>query len=140
MSDFSTEMERRLHAFGKDVQNLVRRVTDINAEEGFVPELDVCDTGETYFIFADLPGMSKDEIELKIKDGILTIKGERTTIAESDYTVIRRERSSGHFSRAVTLPDYIGSKDVKASFRKGVLEIRFPKISDGTTESSIKIE
>lgn len=140
MSEFAKEMEKRLHTFGKDVQNLVRKMTDINVDEGFVPDVDIFEDDKTYFIYADLPGMSKDQITLTVKEGILTIKGERKTISEAEFTITKRERKSGPFSRSVTLPEYIDTKDVKASFRKGVLEIRLPKIENGKTESSIEIE
>ena len=140
MSDFSQEMERRLHAFGKDVQNLVRKVADVTMDEGFVPEIDICESEDRYYIYADLPGMSKDEIKLTAKDGILTIKGERAAPETSGMKFTKRERSSGPFSRSVPLPDYVDTKDVKASFRKGVLEISFPKTESGDSENEIKIE
>ena len=140
MSDFSHEMERRLHAFGKDVQSLVRKLTDPIDDEGFSPRVDICEDDQSFLIYADLPGMSKDQIKLTVNDGVLFVKGERQTFSANDSTLIRQERPHGAFSRSVRLPEDVDIKDVKASFRKGVLEITFPKKVGGDGENSIEID
>lgn len=140
MSDFSREMERRLHAFGNDVQNLVRKMTDVTTTGGFVPAVDICETEDEYKVYADIPGLSKDEINLTVHENIVTIKGERLAPDASGITFAKQERPVGPFSRSLSLPDYVDTKDVKASFRKGVLEITFPKKVSGNSENSIEIE
>lgn len=117
------------------IQSEVNRVFDSffgNASGGrtrrWVPAMDVAETEDHLVLKADLPGLTRDQVEIEIKDGMLTVSGERS--AEDDEKsegFYRIERSFGRFSRSMTLPRGVDAESVDASFTDGVLEVRIPK-------------
>ena len=106
------------------------------------PSLDVFEEKDELVVKADLPGMSKDEIEVTVTENVVTIKGEKQKeeeVKEKDY--YRRERSYGSFVRSVELPCGVKSDQIKANFKDGVLEVRMPKTEEAKKKSvSIKID
>ena len=107
-----------------------------------VPSLDVFEEEDELVVKADLPGISKDEIEVTVTGNVVTIKGEKKKeeeVKEKDY--YRRERSYGSFVRSVELPCEVKSEQIKANFKDGVLEVRMPKTEEAKKKSvSVKIE
>jgi HSP20 family protein len=94
----------------------------------WIPAMDLVETADHLVLRADLPGMSEEDIEIEIKDGVLTVSGERKTEHEDKGEGYHRvERSFGRFSRSLTLPDGIDADSVNASFDRGVLEVKIPK-------------
>lgn len=94
----------------------------------WMPAMDIVEAGEHYVIKADLPGMTEADVNIEIKDNVLTISGERKAEREEKHEGFYRvERSSGSFSRALTLPEGLDPEAVTATFANGVLEVRFPK-------------
>jgi HSP20 family protein len=94
----------------------------------WIPAMDLIETGEHFVLKADLPGMSESDVNIELEKNILTISGERKTQLEEKHEgYYRLERSSGTFSRSLTLPEGIDAGGVTASFDNGVLEVRIPK-------------
>jgi HSP20 family protein len=94
----------------------------------WVPAMDLVETEDHLVLRADLPGLSRDDVELEIKDGVLTVSGERRADREEKSEgYYRVERAFGRFSRSLTLPDGIDADSVAAEFDDGVLEVRIPK-------------
>jgi HSP20 family protein len=94
----------------------------------WVPAMDLVETDEHLVLRADLPGLRKDDVNIEIKDGALTVSGERRAEhEEKSEGFYRIERAFGGFSRSLTLPDGIDADKVDASFDNGVLEVRIPK-------------
>jgi HSP20 family protein len=94
----------------------------------WLPAMDLAETGEHLILRADLPGMTEDDISIEIKDGVLTVSGERRAEQEEKAdNYYRVERAFGSFSRSLSLPEGIDADQVKAAFDKGVLEVRIPK-------------
>jgi HSP20 family protein len=94
----------------------------------WIPAMDLVETDEEYVLTADLPGLGQDDINLEFEDNVLTLSGERKAEhSERKEGYYRLERASGSFSRALTLPEGVDPEAVKASFDKGVLEVRIPK-------------
>jgi HSP20 family protein len=94
----------------------------------WIPPMDVVETEDNLVLRADLPGLDRDDIEIEVKDGILTISGERKAQHEEKREGFHRvERSFGRFSRALELPKGIEADNIEASFERGVLEVRMPK-------------
>jgi len=92
------------------------------------PAMDLVETDEHFVLRADLPGMTQEDVAIEVEDRTLTISGERRAEHEVGEEGFRRvERSFGHFSRSLTLPDGVDPDAVTAAFDKGVLEIRVPK-------------
>lgn len=104
------------------------------------PAIDVSEDGGMLRVTAELPGLEKKDIELQVKDGILTLRGEKKQEEESkDRNYHRIERRYGAFYRALALPDSVDSSKVEASFKNGVLTVTLPKREE-TRPRSIPIQ
>ena len=94
----------------------------------WVPAMDLMETDDAFVVKADLPGLERDDVSVEIKDNVLSISGERKAEHTEDQDgYVRVERSYGSFARTFQLPDGVDPDAVKASFDKGVLEVRIPK-------------
>jgi HSP20 family protein len=94
----------------------------------WVPAMDLVESDDHFVLRADLPGLGEDDVKIEIADDTLTVSGERAFEHEGRKDgFYRLERSSGTFSRSLTLPDGIDPEAIAASFDKGVLEVRIPK-------------
>lgn len=106
------------------------------------PAVDLFEDKNEIVIKAELPGMEKENVEVKLTDHMLTIKGEKKKeeeVKEENY--YRSERSYGSFIRTLELPADVHADKVKASFKNGVLEVRLPKTEEAKTkEVKVKVE
>ncbi|MEZ5445370.1 MAG: Hsp20/alpha crystallin family protein [Gammaproteobacteria bacterium] len=94
----------------------------------WVPAVDIREEQTGFVIYADLPGVKVDDIEITMEKGVLTVRGERNPENESDGAGFRRiERSRGTFYRRFSLPDSADADRIQAKSRDGVLEIFIPK-------------
>ena len=94
----------------------------------WVPPMDLVETDDHLVLRADLPGLDSDDVDIEVKDGVLTISGERKAEHEEKTDgYYRVERAFGGFSRSMTLPEHVDPDRIGASFDKGVLEVRIPK-------------
>lgn len=95
------------------------------------PAVDIRETEDSYLVHAELPGLSKDDIEITLEENILKLSGERRfekDVKEEEYH--RVERSYGAFTRAFSLPSRVDSTNVQAAFTNGVLTITVPKVEE----------
>lgn len=103
---------------------------------GFMPvSLDVAETDKAFEVMAELPGASPEDIDISLKDDMLTIKAEKK--AEKDdkqKNYHLHERSYGMFQRSFMLPAGIDSAKVEASFDKGVLKVTLPKLPEAASK------
>ena len=98
------------------------------AARRWTPAMDLLETEEEFVLRADLPGMTESDVNIELESNVLTISGERKTEHEAKKDgYYRLERSTGTFSRALTLPEGIDPEAVTANFDNGVLEVRIPK-------------
>ena len=91
---------------------------------------DVRETGDSYELDVDLPGFKKDEIQLKLEDGYLTIsaaKGVDKDQQDDQGRYIRRERYAGQCSRSFYVGEGVEARDVSARFEDGILRLSLPK-------------
>lgn len=94
----------------------------------WVPRVDVKEEGDRFVLYADLPGIDPDDIEVSMEKGLLTIKGERRSeSSEETERYSRVERRYGSFHRRFALPDSADPEGIQAHGRNGVLEITIPK-------------
>lgn len=103
--------------------------------ESAIAKFDLSENGKAVKVVADIPGMDENDVEVLVRNGVLTIKGEKKSEREEegeDFYV--SERSFGSFSRAFRLPDGVDEQAVTAKFDKGVLTVTLPKASKGKTE------
>jgi HSP20 family protein len=144
---------RELDSLQGDMNRLFDRFFEGRAPNGgsrrWIPAMDVVETDDHLVLRGDLPGMTEDEVDLEIKDNVLTISGERKAESEEKGEGYHRvERAFGRFSRSLNLPAGIDPEKVEAKFDHGVLEVRIPKpaeakptrvqIGKGTVEGSGK--
>ena len=105
---------------------------------GFVPSVDVMETKENYILDMDLPGLTEKDVEINLKNRMLSISSKKEEKKEEkkegDWLI--KERRSSSFTRKFTLPDDIDADKVNATFTNGVLKITIPR---KTEEVSKKI-
>jgi HSP20 family protein len=92
------------------------------------PAVDITDADKAYEITAELPGIDEKNVEVKVANGVLTIKGEKQEEKEEkkkDYYL--RERNYGSFERSFQVPDGVDTDKIEANFKKGVLTVTLPK-------------
>lgn len=97
-------------------------------EGQWVPSLDVIDEKNHLLVKVDLPGLTKNDINVSVEDKYLTIRGEKKEdkhTKQDDF--LRTERYYGRFSRSLQLPAHVDINKAKATFKDGVLELRLPK-------------
>ncbi|MDX2269378.1 MAG: Hsp20/alpha crystallin family protein [Bryobacter sp.] len=106
----------------------VSRMAEPQGNRPWAPAVDIVETENELIIKADLPAVKLENIDVRVEDGTLTLKGERSfEKTENEKGYHRIERSFGSFSRSFTLPDSLDPEKVKASFQDGVLTITLPK-------------
>lgn len=145
MSDLKDDLERHFHRLGRELHNLVDRVTPlveplVNEEIDFSPRTDVVEMDGKLHIFMDLPGVTKEELLITLKDHRLTVRGERQLPTYSEAKVTRQERKGGFFSRSFHVGSETDRASVKAEFENGTLHITLPLpngVSDDETEIPI---
>ncbi len=97
---------------------------------GWAPAIDLYQTTDDIVAVVELPGMRKEDIELSLQDGMLTISGERKEEkAEGDKTG-RSERFVGKFRRSITLPTRVDANKVSATYKDGILTVTLPKAEE----------
>jgi len=119
LGSFKDEMNKLFDSFSK------RGVT---TRTGWAPPLDVSETDENIFVKAEIPGVEPKDIDISISGDTLTIRGEKKAEKEEkgkNYHFV--ERSYGNFSGSVVLPTSVKFEQVKAEYKKGILEITLPK-------------
>jgi HSP20 family protein len=100
-------------------------------EGTWLPAVDVSETDGEMVVRAELPGMSKDNIELSLQDNVLTLKGEKKQEKKEDEENYHRvERNYGSFTRSFTLPATVDQNNIQAIFKDGILEIVLPKAEE----------
>lgn len=97
---------------------------------GWSPALDLYQTDDNVMAVLELPGMRKEDIEISLHVGTLTISGERKSSSSNGEKAGRTERYVGSFRRSVTLPARVDSNNVSAAYRNGILTITLPKAEE----------
>lgn len=94
----------------------------------WAPAVDIYETEQELVLKADLPEVNQQEIDIRIENNMLTIRGERkfhNEVSQDNY--LRVERAYGPFSRSFSLPNTLNTEAIKADYQNGVLSIRMPK-------------
>lgn len=101
------------------------------ASRNWMPAVDISETDDALLLYAELPGMTKDDVDITLENNLLSIRGERKFEKEAQKENFHRiERTYGSFSRSFTLPSNVRSDEVKASFKDGLLHIEIPKAEE----------
>jgi HSP20 family protein len=93
-----------------------------------VPSVDVRESEDGYLMEAELPGLTEEDVELKIEDNILTLSSRKAESKEEDKNgYLIRERRSAEFCRTFVLPKDVDRENIKAEFKNGLLAVSIPK-------------
>ena len=122
--EFAAIQDRMNRLFG----NAYLRDEDTSFRGNWVPPVDIFETeNHDLVVRAELPGMSRENIEVNVENGTLVLKGEKkfdSEVKEENYR--RIERSYGAFHRSFTLPNTVDTAKVSADFKNGVLTVKLP--------------
>ena len=129
--DFDSMFSNLFPTFGEEGEN---------AEPvSWHPRIDVVETPDAFQLAIDVPGVNKDDIQINLHEGVLSISGEREERSLSDDdNVVRLERHTGRFYRSFSLPSKINPKKIEARHENGVLLVTVPKLEE-TKPQKIKI-
>ena len=151
----SGEQQSQMQKFTSPLEEMERVFDDLFQRRFFAPSwmprfklpeftdvstsVDMFEEGDNLVIKAELPGMKKEDINVDLKDDVITISGEKKSEEKTERKDFHRvERSFGSFTRRLRLPVEIKADKVEASFKDGVLEIKMPK-SEAAKQNSKKI-
>lgn len=132
-----------------DLQNRIRRMFDDALEMEpmaqpltWLPPTEIVETKEELMLTAELPGLSKQDVDIAIDDGVLTLKGEKMEgrkEGDEERKYHLWERSYGSFTRSFTLPPTVDPEKITAEFANGVLKVHLPKTREAKAKGR-KIE
>jgi HSP20 family protein len=97
---------------------------------GWTPALDLYQTSDNVVAVVEVPGMSKEDIDISLHDGMLSIAGKRQSTSGDEENAERTERFSGKFRRSITLPTRVEAGKVSATYKDGILTITLPKAEE----------
>jgi len=109
-------------------------------DTNFKMPVDIYEKDGTVAIDFELPGLEKKDINIELEGNNLTVSGKMqkdNEVKEENY--YRCERSYGEFSRSFTIPDGIKEKDLKATYKDGVLKVTFPKTKEIEKKKKIEV-
>jgi HSP20 family molecular chaperone IbpA len=93
----------------------------------YVPGIDICETPDSLWLWADMPGVDEQSVALKLADGVLSIEGQVALSEYANLTPMYTEYNVGNFVRRFTISDDIAADRIKARMTNGVLEVELPK-------------
>lgn len=99
-----------------------------SGSRGWAPAVDIYETDQDVVLKAELPGVDPKDVEIRVEDGTLYLKGQRkfeNEVKEENYH--RVERSYGSFTRSFALPSSVNSEKAKAEYKDGLLTLTLPK-------------
>jgi HSP20 family protein len=135
------EMERLKREMDHLFGNLARNRTPFAASSGVFPSLNVNEDANNFYVQAELPGIAARDLEISVEGNTLTLRGERKSDAVENASYHRRERGTGRFHKALTLPNAVKSEGVLAECKNGVLKLVLPKAEQAKPRKiSIKSE
>jgi HSP20 family protein len=97
---------------------------------GWKPAVDILETRDLYIVTAEVPGMSRDDLDISVHEGRITLAGERHERTPQAEQFHRVERGHGSFSRTFQLPVPVDGERVTADLRDGVLTVTCPKVAE----------
>lgn len=116
------------------IENRIRRLFEepfefLTSTPTFTPPVEVREFDNEYVVTAELPGMTKDNVDIEYQNGVLTLKGEKSEEKrEEERNVLVWERQYGSFQRSFMLPNTIDQDKITAEFKDGVLKVVLPKV------------
>ena len=122
--DFSAFQDR----LNRMVESSLKSSPDNSVLTTWAPAVDIYETENDLVLKADLPEVAEKDIDIRVENNMLTIRGERKfeeSVKEDNY--LRVERAYGSFSRSFSLPNTVDTESIKANYKDGVLTVELPK-------------
>ena len=121
----------RMATLNRAMEEVIGRSEDSPFGQSWTPNMDAWETEQAFVVQLDLPGLTRDQVEVSFDRNSLTIRGTRTaTIPAAEKGELRvffAERSPGSFSRTLRFPQYVEASKIEAAFTNGVLTVTIPK-------------
>jgi HSP20 family protein len=119
-----------------------RAVNDSKSFNSFNPKIDISEDEKNIYLEAELPGVKKEIMKIKLEGNKLTISGEKKDASENDISkrFFNRERSFGTFEKVFTIQADIKQDNIKAEFENGVLSVTIEKLIPEKKEMTIEIK
>ncbi len=131
--DLQDDINRAFYSFWSSPPT-TRESRDLG-ERSWSPRVDVEETDKEISVIAELPGMSKEEIKIDVKNNTLTLSGEKKHEKETkEKSYYHLERRYGSFQRSFMIPSDIDSDKIKASYKDGILKVTLPKTKGSETK------
>ena len=112
----------------RELDRMYRTVETTETEPTWAPSVDIREEEDHYLLFADLPGVDKDEIEVKVEDDTLLLSGKRDEVLDEEaHGYHYSERRFGTFQRSFNLGKGINATGIEAGYKDGVLKVTIPK-------------
>ncbi len=111
---------------------------DTTSGMGVYPPINIFQQGHDFVAIVELPGVGKEDLELKAKENTITLSGTKPVAYGDKVSVHRRERVAGNFDRTITVPVQIDPDAIKAELRDGILTLYIPR-AESDKPRSIKI-
>jgi HSP20 family protein len=143
MRRFADEMDRMFEGFGfpSMTGRPLGQWGDSWGMERFSPQIDIFERDGKLIVRADLPGMTKDNVNVEVTDDAVVIEGERKFEHEENAKgIYRSERGYGHFHREIPLPEGVKTENATANFKNGVLEVTLDASQTNKNRKRIDIQ
>jgi HSP20 family protein len=135
-----SSLQERMNRLFSDLRSSSPYREEETAQGHVVPPVDIYETEDSLVFKAEIPGVTKEDILVEVKDNTMTLRGEKKFVKEvKEEGYHRVERAYGTFQRAFTLPGMVEQDKVKAKFKDGILEIVLPK-AEKAKPKQIKVE
>jgi HSP20 family molecular chaperone IbpA len=93
----------------------------------YVPEVDICETADSLWLWADMPGVDQHSVDVNLADGVLSIEGRVSLQEYENLSPVYTEYNIGNYLRRFTVTADIDAEHIKARMNNGVLELELPK-------------
>jgi HSP20 family protein len=138
--DLAILQDRMNRLFNDAGSSALRRDDDVLSRGTWLPPVDIFEHDGKLVLKAELPDMSREDIDVTVENSTLTIRGERKLDSEIKQENFHRvERAYGAFSRSFSLPNKVDSTQISAEYRNGVLTVRLP-FREEAKPRSVKVE
>ena len=124
---------RELTAVGEELDRFINRTLapEPGGSRSWTPPLDIHEGTDAIALSLELPGLTREAVDIEFDDGVLSISGERSYVRPAESDVYRRvERSYGRFARSITLPQGVDAEAITAAMSDGVLTVTVPKAEE----------
>jgi HSP20 family protein len=136
-----TALGRLREEMNRLIEDFFGEPTEARAPMMLVPHVDLIDRPDELVARFELPGISKDQLQVDVSGDTLLVRGEvREAHEDTEGTYMRRERHVGAFQRAIPLPVEVKPNEVKAVYTDGVLEVTLPKSEQARAQKPTRIQ